>query len=608
MLKTFVERPDGWSQEQRQDLGRALRALYFQMRQDPPGAPDLIRHAADLLEPTVVIAVRGVDLCFHPTRTHRALRIIPIAEIPTDAHALFCPGAPAGFAAGFVDPETFCFRTFENILPLDPWFQETTAQLSDRQPIGDRILTFRLKGPARRLHEIDEANLYVAPLNQAQRGGRRLIFHAHPLAAALTDALRQALEEEMLKGFVSVNPVFRMSRFEPTDQPFARHRDAPYRDASRGHLSRYTLLIYVTGGRGAPALSLEDGATLEEIAPMTCVIFPQALAHEGHPYGEGAKVLVRSELIFAQEEGSLSYEPSLGRLFTRATYLTGACVFAPELSPYEHDAYDRVAQAHWSGRLPEIEVEPFFHKTFDGVDFVTNGHDLWVRDLSLKEAAALAVLDHFNARTAQGAFHTLCKVRTLQRSGNMNWVPAYLAANTATQDTPWTAALPKEILIPPAETVDPTIPFPERVYDFGDGLGWSKEYHIAREAQIVATYTQARERAMRLLGPAPIMLLGQEVFLDERRIVIEGDKIHVLSDEPMQPVHFAAVQSWTPTPEAFVGTEVTLHAPYWLIPPMVWRRVRGCWHLRLDFFRNGWMVRVAHQEINIPFIDDSGRA
>ena len=50
-----------------------------------------------------------------------------------------------------------------------------------------------------------------------------------------------------------MNPVFRCNRFEPGDANFHRHRDTPYYDAARRHVSRYTVLVYLTGGTGGAA-------------------------------------------------------------------------------------------------------------------------------------------------------------------------------------------------------------------------------------------------------------------------------------------------------------------------------------------------------------------
>ncbi|XVQ07452.1 hypothetical protein ACQP1W_33295 [Spirillospora sp. CA-255316] len=195
-----------------------------------------------------------------------------------------------------------------------------------------------------------------------------------------------------------MNPVFRCNRFEPGDTNFHRHRDTPYYDAARQQVSRYTVLLYLTGGSAEPALDLTGGAAIADIGPFTCVIFDQRYEHEGAPYRDGRKVFLRTELIFTDSEAA--HDPEIGALFGKACYLTGESVFAPELARHADDYYDRVAAAHWDGLAPGAGREAFVHKRFRGVDFVANGYDFWFarsEALSLAECAAITLLDYFNA-------------------------------------------------------------------------------------------------------------------------------------------------------------------------------------------------------------------
>ncbi|GAA2400939.1 hypothetical protein GCM10010191_05210 [Actinomadura vinacea] len=102
------------------------------------------------------------------------------------------------------------------------------------------------------------------------------------------------------------------------------------RSTARKHVSRYTVLLYLTGGSAEPALDLTGGAAFTEIAPFTCVIFDQRYEHEGAPYLEGRKVFLRTELIFTDPQ--VTHDSEIGALFSKACYLTGESVFAPELA------------------------------------------------------------------------------------------------------------------------------------------------------------------------------------------------------------------------------------------------------------------------------------
>src|SRR5690606_5881456 len=140
--------------------------------------------------------------------------------------------------AAFVDPYELHFRTFENIVPLDRLLTAAPMQLTldERKRLGSKhqqIYTFTVKADpesARALLHLDALELYVAPLNAQVRGGKRLIFHSAHLARALTEAVREVWPARLSKGFVHVNPVFRLNRFEPGDAPFGYHHDTPYYD------------------------------------------------------------------------------------------------------------------------------------------------------------------------------------------------------------------------------------------------------------------------------------------------------------------------------------------------------------------------------------------
>ena len=115
---------------------------------------------------------------------------------------------------------------------------------------------------------------------------------------------------------VNVNPMFRCNRFEPGDANFHRHHDTPYYDAAREQISRYTVLLYLTGGSARPALDLGGLAALDTIDALTCVIFDQRYEHEGAPYQDGRKVFLRTELVFT--EPGVRHDPAIAELFSKA--------------------------------------------------------------------------------------------------------------------------------------------------------------------------------------------------------------------------------------------------------------------------------------------------
>lgn len=582
------------------------RDLYFEARTDERLVA-LAREVAQCVPRQGELTVHSLSASFHPTSRFMLLRFVEASALPPAWRPFFArPIAQMPhLAAVFVDPEEFHFRTFENIIPLDRHLErfDLTLALTKREGATSEdgpVALFAVDGAHEALATLDALDLYVTPLNASSRGGLRYIFHSAALAAALTEAAREALPEELLEGFSHVNPVFRCNRFSPSDRPFSSHHDSPYRDPARGHTSRHTLLLYITGGRGAPALRVE-GTSLDEIAPMTCAIFDQRHEHEGAPFDEGDKVFLRTELVFEGLE--LEDEPALGQLFTRACYLTGESIFRPELARYADDYYDRVARAHWYGLSEHNggELEPFLCKAYRDVHFVTNGHDYWflAEGLELEECAALAILDHFNCKVYGEAFRKRCET-TLEERPDAAWIAPHLEARSA----PTERALGRvdlELLFPPPERVDPDIEVPERiVLEFGSA--WSDYGDMSRQRDILDVYEAAQRDNREVVSAAPILMMGQELFLSREHFLIEGDRIHVMSRTPVAPLNFAAMTYAYFEPEDFVEAEVEMKALHMLLPPILFRREDRCYHLMLDFFRNTWMVNLQPRYAEAPRI------
>jgi hypothetical protein len=391
---------------------------------------------------------------------------------------------------------------------------------------------------------------------------------------------------------VHVNPVFRCNRFEPGDAAFASHVDSPYHDAARHHVSKRTLLLYLTPGRGDAPLRLADGHVVREIAAMTAFVFEQRLAHEGRPYADGRKVFLRTELIY--EDRRLERSPAVGELFARACYLGAESVFTPELAAFAHEAYDRAAAAHWRGPADAPE-RAYLHKQFRGAHFVTDGHEYWFPrgGLALRECAALALLDLLNATVAGAPFRRQCHTQVRVGGDDRAWIGELLRAQVAPAE-PVFAGLNKAALFPEPE------PRREAGFDhwqeFEELAGWDP----TTDKKVHDVYARARRWAMARILDAPIVMLGKELFLDPARFVVVGDHIHVLSRERLGPLHFAGAVFFEPAD--FVGVDLTLEALQPLVPPMQFRELDDAVHLRCDLFRNAWMVSHTSETVPVPRI------
>lgn len=596
------------SEADRRALGEALRDRFFALsaaegtaRQDR--AFEALVSAVDPEPPWQLDALA---VSYHPTARFKALRFVDAERLDEASRSLFarpCREAPE-LAAVFVDSEELSFRTFENIVPLDRVLAGAPLELSlaHRKKLGRKetqAYTFELEAPeATRaaLSRLDELGLYVPPLNAVARGGQRFVFHSAALADALTEAVRAALPKALLGGFTHVNPVFRCNRFEPADRKFRSHHDTPYYDAARRQVSRYTVLVYLTGGEGTPALRVGDDVSLARIAPFTCVVFDQAYEHEGQPFADGRKVFLRTELVF--ESGDVAHEPGIAALFAKATYFTGESVFAPELAEWTDRCYERAAAAHFGGAArPEAE-EPFVHKDFRGLHYVANGWDFWFAKgaAPLEACAAVALLDTLNAKVGGKAFRKLCRAEVVKgRPDGEGWIPELLAAHPSPEAEPVFASLDKAALFPEPEARGGSCcPFHSM------GAPWD----ASRCDDILEYYERAQRFARARVEPAPIVVLGQEVFLDRSRFVVRPGSIHVLSDRQLEPVNFAACWNFGGSPENYVDVEAKLQLLQPLVPPILWSEHGGCWRLRFDFFRNSWMVTDRSYAVPVPVVSD----
>jgi hypothetical protein len=587
-------------------MSTELRDRFFELSAGRAPADEVDRYRAqvDAADTEPIATVDGLAISWHPTARFKAVRFVDAGRIDAGVRELFARPSEAAphLAAVFVDPREMSFRTFENIVPLDHLFADsglfgdTVLELTDRTEVAKDAYAFSLRLPAQArtsLERLDELDLYVPPLNAASRGGDRYIFHSALLAEALGTAVAGALPPALLDGFSHVNPVFRCNRFEPGDTNFHRHRDTPYYDAARGHVSRYTVLLYLTGGSAAPALDLTGGAALAAIDPFTCVIFDQRYEHEGAPYRDGRKVFLRTELVFT--EAGVTHDPEIGALFSKACYLTGESVFAPELARYADAYYNQVAAAHWSGLAPGAAREPFVHKRFRGVDFVANGHDFWFAKsdaLSLAECAAITLLDYFNCKVGDTAFRAQCESAVIE-ADDIDWIPGFLEARRGDSAV---APFDKSLLFP-----EPEEPgggeFPCCAFH-----GSGTHLDTTRDPDVIECYERAQATAKAQIVPAPILMLGEDVVLDPDRFVVRGNLIHVLGEKSLEPVNFAACQGPGFDPEAFIDVEATVDVADFLVPPIVFAESATVYHLRFDFFRNTWMVDHQQAEVGVPAI------
>jgi hypothetical protein len=608
---------------------RALRARVFALASAPdPAAQARLWAELERVDLQAVTHHEGLALSPYPSSRFCLLRFLEAELIDASVRPQFaCPLAELpSLAAAFIDPQELSFRNFENIIGLDHMIGQRGAhdlRLSAPEPLaelGQRMKLLVSPELRAELERLGTLELYTPPFNTHARGGQRYIFHCAALAELLAKALRSSLPKAMLDRFVHVNPVFRCSRFAPGDARFWPHVDGPYYDPGRGHVSKYTLLIYLTGGRGDATLRIGD-LCLDSLEPMTAIVFDQRLVHEGGPFDDGDKILLRSELIF--EAGELAHSEQVGMQFAKACYLSSEALFTPQLVAASDAAFNAAAAAHWHG-VEATQTDTFVHKHVYGIAFITNGYDYWFARASvssLAECAALAVLDAVNATIGGEPFRKLCDTEVLVRGyEDGEWIRQRLLASKPGSSRRGLAHLDPLTLFPQPEEPDPRMSFPmpwdpqhypdydpddEEAEDQEPPEGYGKDIYeddwdAERYPGVIEAYTYAQEFTRQRLFEAPIAVLGSEVFIAPDRFVIAGDKIHVLCSERPRPLHFANFASFSEAD--FLDVEQSIDTLQLLVPPISFRERDGLVHLNLDLFRNTWMVDVKSETVHVPKI------
>ncbi|KAF7554985.1 hypothetical protein G7Z17_g2521 [Cylindrodendrum hubeiense] len=544
----------------------------------------------------------------------------------TEFYAQFM-NTPKLFAV-FVNPADLSYHNFENIVPLDTWFEsalskqhtsELEVSLTDPNQLQSdlEVFTCKLQGAAGALlKDLSSLDLYVAPLNKGTRGGDRFIFHSALLSKALTSALQSSKVLDKLAGgrlrssFEFINYIFRCNRFEPEDSNFHSHLDTPYYDSARSHVSKYTLLIYLTGGQNDSVLRVKDVA-LKEVQEMTCVIFDQKYEHEGQPFLDGRKAFIRTELVFKDDQ--LDHNDKVAALFSEACYMTGQSVFDQNLATYAHECFERANSLHWGVEQAATQPPVYFLKRFQEMHFLTNGYNYWFprnSRIDAKDCALVALLDYCNCKIGQQPFRSLVSSTKIEeRFASMDDIWSFLSSDTP--QTPQGLRRFKESDVESLIKKESDRPFvgqfedwdgePEDIEHFEkDGGGCCPMHSFPmfnpwKSVNVMEAYDLCCDYTRKSLFEAPLLLFNQEIVINDANIELIGDKIFILrkrDGRPIPRINFAACWGDEPSPPEFVAVGEEIAAPDLLIPPITLNESPQGYKLGLDFFRNDWMVKV----------------
>ncbi len=303
----------------------------------------------------------------------------------------------------FVNIYDLSYRNFENIIDLEPYLRDmifsndhTTLEILDTD-----VYKFNIDRSFLQLINISKLNFMTTPLNSNDRGGKRMIFQSEKLAFTLKSIIEKIMPSELTINFSFVNNVFRYNHFAPSDHKFVSHYDTPYINAKKRLISKYTLIIYLTGENEPDNYPLTINNKECSIKELDVYLFSQKMEHEGKSYVSRDKIFLRTELVYYDDNLVENYE--IAQLFNRSCYYIKQSIYNPIIKKYINDMFNTVTKMRYNLTCEKV-VYPSFLKKIDKTEYITNGHYYWAKlnDLnSVKEFTTVILLDYFGQITGK---------------------------------------------------------------------------------------------------------------------------------------------------------------------------------------------------------------
>lgn len=524
-----------------------------------------------------------------------------ISPVPTESYTqqIFVPNnnqpgfviKNAEYVIAYTDPTTLSYDTFENILDLDFMLKDINISTKKIKE-NDKVFTCKLN--KNNLMDLHNTDLYSTPTNNNTRGGKRMIFSSINLSNQLTKLFKD--HEVLGKDFVTVNHVFRLNHFTPSDKKFKSHFDTSFADKAQDHYSKYTLLIYLTSGEGKDLLKIED-QSINSIDAMTCIIFDQKYEHEGNPYKEGDKIFIRTELIYKID---VYYSTKAATYFNKACYFTkeGIISNSPEYQQHSSDLFNKVAALRHSKTYKDVK-EKYLIKKCMNVVFVTNGENYWFsKNNNLIDIAKIIVLDYFNGK----GFINSQNIKICSKE-------CYVTDEDNIFNKINDMSFEDDKIIDKFENIEKLIPRMEDHLDepvmgfcgmdFCDNKNDGKHTigYFYYEDEYASAVNKLKKQNMSL------MLFGDKMFIDSSKIKIDAEKNKIIFNASLEKsINFAACQCGIIFYKEDVMCKKTEFADGFLMPDIDYIETDKGYKLSIDMFKNGFIYR-SKVEFDIPYVD-----
>ncbi|KAI9324605.1 hypothetical protein DFJ73DRAFT_915499 [Zopfochytrium polystomum] len=370
----------------------------------------------------------------------------------------------------------------------------------------------------------------------------------------------------------------------------------------------------------------------QNIASAQCIIFDQRYPHEGHPFEDGKKIFLRTELIFERPR-FFGHEPQIGSLFRSAVYYTLESALDSQFARHADVLYEKANRAHWG--LPVAKENGVGNKELEA--FVKECTVVVVLDFSTESCRKLAkpsgrranpprllhqketsaarldkwVFDELERSDAYWKFHPSASSRSPSAVSN----PAPPVVNARERRGHVPSGRSRESA--DERSAKPLIPSsgPDKeslLYEYERNSTWWKYNSLSSDnREAVEYYLEKFEDSIRKLEtPALILLLGRRFTFDPDDLAVCANAVKFRGafggDVPR--FNFAAFQyDYDPLDDIAKKTAGKRIVAKGLPPlPFVFVGGRGGdgmprgVRFRAGFFKNDWAGDVAEKPLHLP--------
>lgn len=393
-------------------------------------------------------------------------------------------------------------------------------------------------------------------------------------------------------------------------------------DYQNKHVSKYTIIIYLTNGRHKDHILKIDDYCLKEInyERFNChqvVIFDQKYEHEGNPYETGDKIFIRSELIYYKPY--MNCNEDVAKLFNMSCYMVKQSMFNTEIKKYVNDAFNHTNKLrHYiENDCVEKPYIPYYHKICNNINYVTNGNDYYFCGDDIKNYAMCVIFDYFNVIHDNTNYSNITSKVIDVNDININsyWadISKYILENSknVNQNTSsnhdigsYMNKISNNMFVEEDEYLDSY----EKEYKYPEGdndCSCCGEFNVHEHYYICKTvYTKNECEINDMKSEYSAIIMGNKIEINVDDIKVLHDKIIFKNTGIYDRVNFASCYGHEVDEEDYYITKKEKVIGFKL-PIIKYKQMDGCVCLSIDMFNNG-VTMTEDIFVDITQINKSG--